>query len=157
MTLAQAHLFEMNTLFEEYVGRALQRTLRGDGRGLFAIRPDIALLAGRQVALIVDTKWKRLEVSGKDPRWGVSQADVYQLMAYSQVYRCPEVMLLYPHHNSMSSTDGVVAQYMINGGEGRLTVATIDLADLRLVEERLAGLARGVMSGGARPSLALAQ
>jgi 5-methylcytosine-specific restriction endonuclease McrBC regulatory subunit McrC len=36
-----------------------------------------------------------------DAKQGVSQADVYHLMAYGRLYDCPKVMLLYPHNEDL--------------------------------------------------------
>ena len=63
-----------------------------------------------------------------DPKQGVSQADVYQLMAYSQLYRCPEVMLLYPHHGDLPP-EPICTRFAIasDGAEETLQVATLDV------------------------------
>ena len=102
-------LFEMNTLFEEYVSRMLGRALAkdglvvqrqggrlyclkeldGDGRPRFQTIPDILVKRGSETLLVVDTKWKRLSARVDDPKQGIAQADVYQMLAYSRIYRCP--------------------------------------------------------------------
>ena len=91
-----ALLFEMNILFEEYVARLLARALAGtdlsvsaqgghrdclfEGEtGRFRTRPDLIVRRGSRIALIIDTKWKRI-TRIDDPKQGVSQADVYQLI-----------------------------------------------------------------------------
>jgi 5-methylcytosine-specific restriction enzyme subunit McrC len=107
-------MFEMNTLFEEFVGRTMQKMLAGTDLSVrlqgprdyalvadnstkrFATRPDITIYKDGDPVLIVDTKWKRLKGAIDDAKAGVGQADVYQMMAYAQVYRCKRVMLLYP-------------------------------------------------------------
>jgi 5-methylcytosine-specific restriction enzyme subunit McrC len=83
---------------------------------------------GRTV-LVIDTKWKRLTSAGGDPKRGVSQADVYQLMAYARLYEVSRLMLLYPHHAGLEGP-GALARHRINGaGAGdRLTIASIDVA-----------------------------
>lgn len=64
-----------------------------------------------------------------DPKRGVSQADVYQLMAYSRLYQCDSVMLLYPHHAGLPSAGGLQSSHRIVSSEAdRLHTATIDLA-----------------------------
>ena len=61
-----------------------------------------------------------------DPKQGVSQTDVYQLMAYSQLYGCRDVMLLYPHHGDLP-TEPICTRYAIahEGAEETLHVATL--------------------------------
>lgn len=154
-------LFEMNTLFEEYVGRCLRQLLAGTGlsvdlqggrrfclseiidaelpapRQRFMTKPDIIIRRGKQPVLIIDTKWKRLANAIDDPKQGVSQADVYQMMAYGRIYECPDLMLLYPHHHELRCDEGITSEHQITGCEDRLTTATIGLADLTSIMARL--------------------
>ena len=160
-----ALLFEMNILFEEYVGRLLARALAGTGlrataqgghrdclyegeNGRFRTRPDLIVRQGSQIALIIDTKWKRIKRID-DPKRGVSQADVYQLMAYGRLYDCPYVMLLYPHHGGLPS-DAVLQQYSIAkpGAQESLFVATLDVTGpQRKIETALRELVMDRMNG----------
>ncbi len=97
----------MNTLFEEYIARMLKRALAGSELSVhpqggrlycledidsstkrFMTKPDILVKRGASVELIIDTKWKRLSARIDDPKQGVSQADVYQMMAYGRIYQC---------------------------------------------------------------------
>ena len=140
-----ALLFEMNVLFEEYVARLLARALAGtdlsvsaqgghrdclfEGEtGRFRTRPDLIIRQGSRIALIIDTKWKCI-TRIDDPKQGVSQADVYQLMAYGRIYDCPRVVLLYPHHGGLPP-DPILQRYSIamSGAQESLFVATLDVA-----------------------------
>ncbi|MYN66608.1 MAG: hypothetical protein F4X11_16510, partial [Acidobacteria bacterium] len=89
----------------------------------------------RQIALIIDTKWKRI-TRIDDPKQGVSQADVYQLMAYGRLYDCPNVVLLYPHHGGLPP-DPIVQQYSIaeRGARESLFVVTLDVTGPRRKHE----------------------
>ena len=139
-----ALLFEMNVLFEEYVARLLARALAGtdmsvsaqgghrnclfEGEtGRFRTRPDLIIRRGTRIALIIDTKWKRI-TRIDDPKQGVSQADVYQLITYGRVYDCPHVVLLYPHH-CVLPPEPVRQRYSIAmpGAQESLFVATLDV------------------------------
>lgn len=141
-----ALLFEMNVLFEKYVERILSRALAGTGFrvssqsghrdclyegdiGRFRTRPDLIIRQGEKIALIIDTKWKRMTPRIDDPKQGVSQSDVYQLMAYGRLYDCPNVMLLYPHHGDLPP-DPIHRRYSIatKDADETLIVATQDLA-----------------------------
>ena len=91
-------LFEMSALFEEYVARMLSHALAGTGRQvvaqggrlyclktyegarLFQTKPDIVVKRGG-VEQVIDTKWKRISRRTEDPKQGVAQADIYQMMA----------------------------------------------------------------------------
>lgn len=141
-----ALLFEMNVLFEAYIERILSRALAGTGfrvssqgghrdclyegeTGRFRTRPDLIVRQGEKIALIIDTKWKRMTPRIDDPKQGVSQTDVYQLMAYGRLYDCPNVVLLYPHHGDLPP-DPIRRRYSIatRGAHESLIVATQDLA-----------------------------
>ena len=157
-------LFEMNTLFEEYVGRTLRKALAGTdltvhlqggrryclaelkedelstGSERFMTKPDIIIRRLGQPVMIIDTKWKRLAASIDDAKQGVSQSDVYQMMAYGRLYECPRLMLLYPHHDELGQSEGKLNQHRINGSFDILATATIGLSDLRQSAPRLANL-----------------
>lgn len=148
-------LFEMNTLFEEYIARMLKRALAdtelrvvsqggrlycletNDRRGLFQTRPDILIKRGDAVVQVIDTKWKRIATRIDDPKQGVSQADVYQMMAYGRLYHCGRLTLLYPHHRGLGDP-GVHASHGITDHDGRLETATVDIAESRGFSERIA-------------------
>ncbi|OKO71031.1 restriction endonuclease [Bradyrhizobium sp. NAS96.2] len=140
-------LFEMNKLFEEFVGRALKDALRGtefsvqlqgpkryalidrkNGALRFATRPDVVVSRNGKPLLVVDTKWKRLKGAIEDPKRGVGQADVYQMMAYAHVYDCDRLLLLYPHHRELTEEGGLVAAHLItNKLDSLIGIATVDL------------------------------
>jgi len=141
-----AILFEMNVLFEKYVARLLTRALAGTGlrastqggqrdclyennTGRFRTRPDLIIRKDEQIVLIIDTKWKRMTPRIDDPKQGVSQSDVYQMMAYGQLYHCPNIMLLYPHHNGLPEKP-IIQHYSVAsvGAEEKLSLATIDVS-----------------------------
>ncbi len=102
--IAFALLFDMNLLFESYVGNYLKKkglnvSLQDKGKYLveepnkFALRPDIVINEDEQ--LIADTKWKMI----KDEK-DISQADMYQLYAYGTKYKeCSKLYLIYPYNN----------------------------------------------------------
>ena len=141
-----ALLFEMNALFEIYVAKQLAHALAGTGMnvsaqgghrdclfeeetGRFRTRPDLIVRRGDQTALIADTKWKRISPRIDDPKQGVSQSDVYQMMAYGRIYDCRDVLLLYPHHGDLPP-DPVRRRYSIakQGAKEQLIVATLDIS-----------------------------
>ena len=68
-------------------------------RRQFALRPDIVMKRGERT-VILDTKWKSL-VDNERANYGISQADMYQIYAYSKKYNTPEIWLLYPVNDEM--------------------------------------------------------
>ena len=153
--------FEMNSLFEEYVGRIARRVLHPEGyqvalqgpirylaldesskRDVFAMKPDVVGLKDRAPQWIMDTKWK--ELSQEEAKEGVSQSDLYQMYAYANCYACSDVVLVYPHHAGMGATAGVRTSYQLKswtgGGVARIRVATLDLSDLKSVPGQLSSI-----------------
>jgi len=100
--IAFALLFDMNLLFESYVGSYLKKkglsvSLQDKGKYLveepnkFALKPDMVINEDEQ--LIADTKWKII----KDEK-DISQSDMYQLYAYGTKYiECSKLYLIYPY------------------------------------------------------------
>ena len=96
--LAFALLFDMNALFESYVGDFIKKSFPGtilqhsekhlvEEPKSFKLRPDIFL----ESKFIADTKWKIIK--SKDD---ISQADLYQLYAYGKKHECDKLYLIYP-------------------------------------------------------------
>jgi 5-methylcytosine-specific restriction enzyme subunit McrC len=56
--------------------------------------PDLLFLTGKKVMLVADTKYKRLDA--KQTKLGVSEADIYQMLAYTTRFRCQQAVLVYP-------------------------------------------------------------
>lgn len=104
--------FDMNVLFEEYIGRTVQRVMRDSGvtvslqgkggnqryvardskgNGAFAMKPDIVGVREGGYEWILDTKWKML--SQDEWREGVAQSDLYQMYASTRCMPMPDVCL----------------------------------------------------------------
>ena len=96
--LGFALLFDMNALFESYVGNFIKKKFSGtilqhsekhliEAPKSFKLRPDIFL----KDKFIADTKWKIISSSND-----ISQADLYQLYAYGKKHECSKLYLIYP-------------------------------------------------------------
>lgn len=105
LVTADALLFPMERVFEDYVAARLRTACHPHGIAVYAqdrgrylfdspkqyrLRPDIVVTdpAGRR--LILDTKWK----IPKDGKPG--QGDMYQMFAYAARYGIDDVILVYP-------------------------------------------------------------
>ena len=106
--LAFALLFDMNALFESYVGNFIKKKLPGtilqhqekyliEKPRKFRLKPDIFLRYKNQ-NYIADTKWKiiRQDINESEKKYKISQADLYQLYAYGKKYKCSKLYLIYP-------------------------------------------------------------
>lgn len=170
--------FDMNALFEEYIGRTAIRAFRPvgvdvrlqgpmrylaldeeTGAKAFAMKPDVIGISSGQVEWIIDCKWKQL--TADDSRQGTQQADLYQMYAYANNYRCADVVLLYPHHKALGVSSGIRATYQLQRWAGtgkdprpaRIRIVTVDLSDLSSTCEQL----RSVFATHSFPTDSVAQ
>jgi 5-methylcytosine-specific restriction enzyme subunit McrC len=169
-------LFPMNDLFEKYIAVLLRRALADKGievvdqgghraclgtftgahlesGDVFRTKPDLMLRRNGLICAIIDTKWKRLAADPLDRKHGVSQADVYQLMAYARLYPARELMLLYP--GKPGERAGERTQFGIAGGPECLRIATVDVSlPEQALQASLANLAEVMLAD--RPELMMA-
>ncbi len=152
-----ALVWDMNILFEEYVGRLAQEVLQPKGfrvalqdgsstylaqeaasrRNLFLLKPDILIRLERKPWLVADTKWKRLD--SRQANLGVSEADVYQVLAYAYRFETDRAVLVYPHHPALG-LPGLQRELLIQGAgprKVRVRIVTLDLANLENVPAQL--------------------
>ncbi|MBY6017613.1 McrC family protein [Halomonas denitrificans] len=109
-------LFPMESVFESYVASVLKQQIKPPFKLLeqahsvslvrfnqadwFRLKPDLMLYHQDKPVVILDTKWKLLDASkgnGVD-KFGLSQADFYQMFAYGQKYLEGQgnLVLIYP-------------------------------------------------------------
>ena len=146
-------LFPMNDLFEEFVGRIMKRALaplpvhlqhRGkhaliseNSRPTFALRPDI-VVHDKDGPIILDTKWKHLDP--KDTRTlGVSQSDIYQMLAYARAYEAQRLVLIYPWHSELSEP-GLHKRWKVPNTDCFLDIVTVDIGQPNTVPSTLSKL-----------------
>ena len=113
-------LFPMEQVFEDFVTHSFRRyqpdygvTAQSqqaylaeiDGKKAFQMRPDILLQEkkGEGAKFILDAKWKDVDTSFDAPRYGIDQADLYQLYAYAKGYDCNVVALIYPRSKNFET------------------------------------------------------
>lgn len=107
-------LFPMEKLFERYVEIQLRKQLpvpytlkvqaasqslcTHQGRKIFQLRPDFLIKRGKDTVIVLDTKWKLISADDRENKYGLSQADFYQLFAYGHKHLLGngEMLLIYP-------------------------------------------------------------
>lgn len=94
-----------------------------DNKGAFSLKPDIAILDGKNVQMLIDTKYKKLNTTS--PRNGVSDKDLYQMFGYYHKYNRPLIFLLYPRYDKDISDQYKFEKYR----EPSIFVNTISLAN----------------------------
>ncbi len=92
-----AFLFDMNELFENFVGKLVPDAKLQNQKdfGNLRLKPDIMI-----ENLIIDTKYKKVK-----NREDLSTADKYQMFVYGRNFDIKNTMLLYPKHLDVISED----------------------------------------------------
>lgn len=138
-------LFPMESVYESYVAKKMKKVFTPDNwevstqdkghylfmepRKKFALRPDIVIeKAGR--VIVLDTKWKNL-IDNERANYGISQADMYQMYAYSKKYNTSEIWLLYPINQGMRDHKPI----RFDSGDG--TTVRIHFVNVDKIEESL--------------------
>ncbi len=144
-------LFEVNTLYEAYIGKIIQKDFphlnvklqdtskrllinSKTDRGIFQLIPDIVM-----DKIIIDTKWKLLNNSN---RHGVCRDDLYQMYAYATRYKEVErVILLYPLASPDYTNGEILENWHIEEQENKkIQVVTIDYSSKDKTVEGLKNL-----------------
>ena len=102
-------LFDMKTLWEEYIFRILQKHKTDEIEVSFQnsdkfwenkrIRPDIVLKI-KDETFVIDTKWKIIEANNP------SDDDLKQMFVYNLHWKAEKTLLLYPKINQIDSNFG---------------------------------------------------
>ncbi|OUS69117.1 hypothetical protein B5G52_17740 [Pseudoalteromonas sp. A601] len=117
-------LFPMERVFEDYVPICLKKQFqkyviktqtrskylishepsdnkkRTNNGKLFQLKPDLHIQAENKL-IIGDTKWKVIDENLPNKKYGISESDMYQMLAYNQTYQKEEskpavIWLIYP-------------------------------------------------------------
>jgi 5-methylcytosine-specific restriction enzyme subunit McrC len=102
-----AFLLPMEYVFEDFVFGFIDRELKEirarsqitskylDQENTYTLKPDLYLeFDSRNV--IADTKYKIIFQNDNDPKRGISQSDLYQMIAYAVRFKINEIKLFYP-------------------------------------------------------------
>lgn len=103
-----AFLLPMEYLFEDFVfgfinkeipeinAKAQVGNTHLDVAETFALKPDLMLDLGHK-KIIADCKYKIIYSDSIDPKKGISQPDLYQMVAYAIRFKISEIVLFYPN------------------------------------------------------------
>ena len=102
-----AFLIPMEYVFEDFIfgfidkeiaevkAKAQTTSVHLDQSEIFCLQPDL-LLELNSKKIIADTKYKIIYHDENDPKNGVSQNDLYQMLAYAIRFKINEIKLFYP-------------------------------------------------------------
>lgn len=144
-------LFEMNYLYEEYIGVLLKEVFNDTNisintqeksryllwntlkeRNEIALKPDIVIYKDNKPKVIIDTKWKSSSINNIEI---YSQSDIYQMYAYITTYaECEECILLYPKFEDISHSYWKLNQ---NIGDKKILISEISLESYEKSKQEL--------------------
>ena len=144
-------LFEMNYLYEEYIGVLLKEVFNNTNisintqeksryllwntlkeRNEIALKPDIVIYKDNKPKVIIDTKWKSSSINNIEI---YSQSDIYQMYAYITTdAECEECILLYPKFEDISHSHWKLNQ---NIGDKKILISEISLESYEKSKEEL--------------------
>lgn len=144
-------LFEMNYLYEEYIGVLLKEVFNDTNisintqeksryllwntlkeRNEIALKPDIVIYKDNKPKVIIDTKLKSSSINNIEI---YSQSDIYQMYAYITTYaECEECILLYPKFEDISHSYWKLNQ---NIGDKKILISEISLESYEKSKEEL--------------------
>ena len=117
-----AFLLPMEYVFEDFIFGFIEKEIPSinaksqrsdtylDEEGVFKLKPDLFLQTSER-SLIADTKYKIVYSADKDPKKGISQNDLYQMLAYAVRFEVDEIVLFYP--NTIVGDQNYKAQLII--------------------------------------------
>lgn len=124
-----AFLLPMEYVFEDFIFGFIEKEIEKvtaksqrsdtylDESNIFQLKPDLWLKT-HEKSLIADTKYKIVYSNEMDPKNGISQNDLYQMLAYAVRFRVDEIILFYPNTVSQSqaqATEFIIKDTLANG------------------------------------------
>lgn len=143
-----AFLLPMEYLFEDFIYGFIDKELKDfsvkaqssaehlDESKVFGLRPDL-IIASPEKTFIADTKYKVIYEDTNDPKKGISQGDIYQVVAYAIRYNIQDILLLYPNtikakeyqHSRLVVKDRLAEEKSINISMSQLPVINFQMFD----------------------------
>ncbi|MEI6089447.1 MAG: hypothetical protein WCR42_03255 [bacterium] len=141
-----AFLIPMEYLFEDFIFGFIDKEIPEvkakpqesskylDQSKIFPIRPDLYIETDSK-KIIADTKYKMIYSDQTDSKNGISQNDLYQMMAYAVRYKINEIKLFYPD---------TIKAYNENGSEIIIKDELADGVDINIKAFQLPIINRGL-------------
>jgi len=142
-----AFLLPMEYVFEDFLFGFIDREIegvnpKGQARGTyldesktFGLKPDLILDLGHK-KIIADTKYKMVYADVNDNKKGISQPDLYQMLAYAIRFNITDIKLFYPktilsngntNHKSIQIKDALAEDTLVNIEAYRLSIIDKDI------------------------------
>jgi 5-methylcytosine-specific restriction enzyme subunit McrC len=146
-----AFLLPMEYLFEDFIFGFIDKELEKvtakaqrsdtylDEGKAFNLKPDLWLKTDHK-SLIADTKYKIVYSDDKDPKKGISQNDLYQMLAYAVRFEVDEIILFYPNtikQGQEEETELTIKDALADGKEISIRAFQLPIINRELLEAEL--------------------
>lgn len=146
-----AFLLPMEYVFEDFIFGFIDKELEKvtakaqrsdtylDEGKAFNLKPDLWLKTEHK-SLIADTKYKIVYSDEKDPKKGISQNDLYQMLAYAVRFEVDEIILFYPNtikQEQEEETELTIKDALANGKEISIRAFQLPIIKRALLETDL--------------------
>ncbi|SER05154.1 5-methylcytosine-specific restriction enzyme subunit McrC [Epilithonimonas lactis] len=146
-----AFLLPMEYVFEDFIYGFIDREIeavnpKGQVSGVyldedktFSLKPDLILDLGFK-KVIADTKYKLVYSNDLDPKCGVSQSDLYQMVSYAIRFSINEVKLFYPTNMAdtlLGDFNIKIKDTLADGKEIEVSAHQLPVIDLNLIPEEI--------------------
>lgn len=146
-----AFLLRMEYVFEDFIFGFIDKELENitaqsqrsdiylDEGKVFNLKPDLWLKTEKH-SLIADTKYKIVYADEKDPKKGISQTDLYQMVAYAVRFKVDKVVLFYPDtmkQQQYMETEITIADTLVNGAKISIKAFQLPIINRQLLKSTL--------------------
>jgi len=146
-----AFLLPMEYVFEDFIFGFIDKELEVvmaksqrsdtylDEDKIFNLKPDLWLKTDHK-SLIADTKYKIVYSDDKDPKKGISQNDLYQMLAYAVRFEVDEIILFYPNtlkQDQEEQTELTIKDALAAGKEISIKAFQLPIINRDLLESEL--------------------
>lgn len=124
---------------EEITAKAQRSDLYLDEDKIFNLKPDLWIKT-REKSLIADTKYKIVYSDEKDPKRGISQNDLYQMLAYAIRFEVDEIILFYPNTLRAAQVDNselIIKDKLAQGKEISIRAFQLPIINRELLAAKL--------------------
>ena len=144
-----AFLLPMEYVFEDFIFGFIDKELESvraksqrsdtylDEDRTFNLKPDLWIKTTNK-SLVADTKYKIVYSDEKDPKKGISQNDLYQMLAYAVRFEVDEIILFYPNtlkQDQEENTQMIIKDALANGKEITIKAFQLPIINREIFEE----------------------
>jgi len=146
-----AFLLPMEYIFEDFIFGFIDKELEKvtakaqrsdtylDEGKVFNLKPDLWIKT-EEKSLIADTKYKIVYSDEKDPKKGISQNDLYQMLAYAVRFEVDEIILFYPNTMTQAQEEETmltIKDALANGKEISIRAFQLPIINRELLNTEL--------------------